>query len=118
MNTKIILATVAVAIVATALVGVAAAQFANQSFLTSASNSQTAAPCVTGDYTGASRCVNSTTGEPCGYVNGTCVGTRCSGAGDGCQNGYCDGSQVQSQNRNQQGWGMMSQSGYAHGCRR
>ncbi|MGD6806707.1 MAG: hypothetical protein ACQCN4_07085 [Candidatus Bathyarchaeia archaeon] len=90
MNMKIILALIATAVVATALVGVSAAQFANQTQNTLA-NGQVERPCLTGDS--SLSCINPTTGEPYCYENGTYTGScNCIGAQDGGhQNGYCSG---------------------------
>jgi hypothetical protein len=92
MNTKIILASVAVALMAAAVIGVAAAQFANQTAFATTANGQVEPPCVTGDFDDVSRDrVNSTTGEPYCYSNGTYVGPAY-GADSGAQNGYCYGN--------------------------
>ncbi|MGD6851604.1 MAG: hypothetical protein ACQCN6_06040 [Candidatus Bathyarchaeia archaeon] len=95
MKTKIILTTVVVALMAAALVGVTAAQFANQTPFTTTVNRQVEPPCVTGDISAVPPyCINSTTGEPYCYENGTYAGSGdcLTGAGDGYyQNGYCHG---------------------------
>ncbi len=125
MKTKIILAIVAVALMAAALIGVSAAQFANQTPIANVVNGQVELPCVTG---GISQVpvygVNATAGEPCYFQNGTLAGYGygLSGAGDGAfQNGYCNGfgygvgEQEQFQYRY---GGMMGGSGYGFGCGR
>ena len=88
MNTKILLASVAVAVVAAALVNVAAAEFASQTPIANQVNGQIEPPYVTGDYSQVPEwCVNATTGEPYRAQNGAGYGWN--GTGDGAyQNGY------------------------------
>jgi hypothetical protein len=128
MNTKLLLASVAVAVVAAALIGVSAAEFVGQAQV-AAVNSQVAPPCVAGDFSQVPEwCLNATTGEPYCYQNGTqaqygyCYGAQ----GDAYGNGYgysCgEGAYEQNQNQNQyrygMGGGMMGRSGYGtgYGC--
>jgi hypothetical protein len=109
MNTKIILALVATAVVAAALVGVTAAQFANQTPLAATTaNQQVQPPCLTGqNNTTQPYCINASTGEPYCYANCTYVGQgNCLEADNGCyQNSNCNslgyGCGQQEQNQNQ-----------------
>ena len=74
MQTKIILAIAAVALVAAALVGVTAAQFVNTQtpIATVGSNGQFLPPCVAGNNgVVPPYCINGTTGQPYCYSNGT-----------------------------------------------
>ncbi len=116
MNTKIILAITAIALVAAALVGVTAAQFANSQTpaATVGSNGQVLPPCVTGNNgVLPPYCINSTTGTPYCYNNGT--GVYC---WNGAQAGYCQSGQgcygygAQTQNQPQYGAGMMGRNGW------
>ena len=124
MRTKIILAIVAIALIVAALIGVTAAQFANNQTpaTTVDPNGQVVPPCVTGSNgVLPPNCINSTTGEPYCYNDGTNV--YCwNGIDVGyCQNGYgCYGygAQAQNQNQYQYGAGMMGRNGYGMGrCR-
>lgn len=65
MNTKILLASVVVVVVAAVLIGVAAVDFVAQNQAVPLwVNSQVELPCVIGDYSQASEwCVNATNGE-------------------------------------------------------
>ncbi len=113
MNTKIILAIAAVALVAAALIGVTAAQFATQTpAATTAPNGQVAPPCVTGSNgVVPPSCINPATGEPYCCNNGTytgyCNGYDCYQNGQGC---YGYGAQTQNQNQVQYGAGMMGRN--------
>ena len=98
MNTKIILAIAAIAVVAAALVGVTAAEFATNQTTTPTANSQTLPPCATAN------------GEP--YCNnGTCTGYI---KDNQACNSYC----AQKQNQNQEqyrygcGSGMMGRNSW------
>jgi hypothetical protein len=118
-NTKIILAIAAVALVAAALIGITAAQFADTQtqIATVGSNGQVQPPCVTGNNgVLPPNCINSSTGEPYCYNNDT--GIYCNnGNQEGyCQNGGCYGYEAQNQNQPQYGAGMMG-NGYGYGMR-
>ena len=122
MQTKIILAIVAVALMAAALVGVTAAQFANTQtpIATVGPNDQIVSPCVTGNNgVLPPNCINSTTGEPYCYNNGTGIYCNNGYATGICQNGGCYGYAAQNQNQNQYqyGAGMMG-NGYGYGMGR
>ncbi|MGD6852396.1 MAG: hypothetical protein ACQCN6_10095 [Candidatus Bathyarchaeia archaeon] len=104
MQTKIFLAITALAILAAALIGVTAAQYATQTPTSTAPSSQIEAPCVTGNNN--QYCPNSTTGEPYCFNNGTQTGLGCgwNGCGSGNnQNGY--GYCYEEQNQYQYGVG-------------
>ena len=121
MNTKVLLASVAVAVVAAALIGVAAADFAAQNQTAPLwVNSEVEPPCVTGDYTqGPEWCVNATTGEPVWAQNGTAAGYGyCwDNAGEGAiQNGYSYGNGMGEQGQFQYRYGGMGRSGTGFGC--
>jgi len=95
MNTKILLASVAVAVVAAALIGVAAAEFATQNqTVPNWVNSQVNSPAYGDQYP---NCYNSTTGEPCWTQNGAAEDSAC-GYGAGCL-GIAYGEQNQNQYR-------------------
>ncbi len=101
MQTKIVLAIVAVALVAAALVGVTAAQLVNTQtpIITVGPNGQVLPPCVTANNgVVPPYCINGTTGQPYCYANST--GVYCNnGIGAGiCQNGGCYGYAAQNQN--------------------
>ncbi len=121
MNTKVLLASVAVAVVAAALIGVAAAEFAakNQTVPLWV-NSQVEPPCVTGDYSQVPEwCVNATTGESVWGPNGTAQGYGYCGGWDGAgeggyQNGY--GRGVGDQEEYEYRYGGMGRNGYGNGC--
>jgi hypothetical protein len=121
MNTKIILAIAAVAVVAAALVGVTAAQFTNtQTPITTVEpNGKIQPPYITSNNDVLPpNCINSTTGEP--YCHNKDTGLYCNNGNQVgyCQNGDCYGYDAQNQNRNQYGTGMMNRNGYGMGsCR-
>ena len=117
MQTKIVLAIAAVALVAAALIGVTAAQLVNTQtpIATVGSNGQVLSPCVTANNgVVPPYCINGTTGQPYCYSNG--IGVYCNnGIGTGiCQNGGCYGYAAQNQNQPQYGAGMMG-NGYDYG---
>ncbi len=123
MNTKVLLASVAVAVVAAALIGVAAADFAAQNQTAPLwVNSEVEPPCVTGDYSQVPEwCVNATNGEPVWAQNGTAAGYGyCggwNGAGEGAiQNGNGYGCGVGAQEQYQYLYGGMGHSGTGFGC--
>ena len=113
MQTKIILAIVAVSFVAAALVGLTAAQFVTNQPSATASTNQVLPPCVTGDNgVVPPYCINATTGEPYCYNNDEYTGY--------CyQNGGCYGNGESTQNQYQYrygcGGGMMGRTGLGRG---
>ena len=130
MNTKLILAVIGVALIATALVGVSAAQYVGAQNRTYTTQTGLVPPCA--DPSGAvpQYCINAT-GEPYCYTNGTYTGycwnntggANSYGQGTGCY-GYGHGYGCGAQNQNQYeygygyGAGMIGQSGYGRGhCR-
>ncbi len=107
----------AVAVVAAALIGVAAAQFVAQTQTPQAVAAQVTAP----QYNGGEYpyCYNSTTGEPIWAQNGTVAGPGYAygyGYGPGCV-GYEDGYGLGAQAQNQYGYGpgFTGRSGFG-GC--
>jgi hypothetical protein len=103
MNTKIILAIAAIALVAAALVGVTAAEFATNQTTNQPANSQALPPCAIAN------------GEP--YCNNNTYTGYCQGG----QTYYGYAAQEQNQNQYQEQYrygcgGMMSRSGYGNGC--
>jgi hypothetical protein len=122
MNTKLILALAAVATVATAILGVAAAQFAtNPEPYANNVNDQVEPPCVTGDISQVPEwCLNQTTSEPYCFQNSTqahgyeygygfgggCYGNGYAyGYGYGCAEGYESQHQQQYAGRGGYGFG-------------
>ena len=91
MNTKLILALAAIATVAAALIGVTAAQYANNtSPFANTTNRGVEPPCVTGDISQVPEwCVNATTGEPYWLQNG--IQNSNADSGYCYQNGYAYG---------------------------
>jgi hypothetical protein len=76
-------------------------------------------PCVTGNNgVVPSNCINSTTGQPYCYDNG--AGIYCNNGYETgiCQNGGCYGYGTQNQNQNQYGAGIIDQNGYGYGMGR
>jgi hypothetical protein len=119
MNTKIILATVAIALVAAALVGLSTAQLANQT-PTATPNSQIQPPCITSNNGAIPQyCINAATGEPYCANNGANTGYCQNNANSGCnQNAYGYGYCGQVQNQPQFGNGMMGGNNNGFGrCR-
>lgn len=125
MKTKFVLAIFGVALVAAALVGVSAAAFAGPQYATNPTQTQTAPWCANNVGAVLPYCINSTTGEPYCYTNGTYTGSCWNGTG--VLGGYCGngggcnsyGYGTQTQNQNQYGWGMMGRSSSSgFGCHR
>ncbi|MCW4001127.1 MAG: hypothetical protein NWE93_12910 [Candidatus Bathyarchaeota archaeon] len=122
MNLKLILALITIATVATAAVGLAAAQFgANQTPYTNTANQQ---PCLTGPSNQTQvNCINGTTGQP--YCNQTCTAAgNCYGCGSGqgcqensCANSYGYGCGEQTQNQQQTRFGDERNGWGCGGCR-
>ena len=129
MNTKLILAVIGVALIATALVGVSAAQYIGAQNRTYTTQTQPVPTCADPSRTVPQYCINATTGEPNCYTNSTYAGycwnntgtANGYGQGTGCYGyGYGYGCEAQTQNQYGYGYGtgMMGQSGYGRGhCR-
>jgi hypothetical protein len=121
MNTRMILAIVGVALVATALVGVTTAQLIGAQNTTNPAQTGAVPPCYSSAGGVPSNCINDTIGQPYCYSNGT--GVYCyNGTTTGyCQNGGCNGYgySAQSQNQNTYGYGAgMMGTGYGYGMGR
>ncbi len=114
MQTKILLAIVAVSLVAATLFGLTAAQLATNQPSPTASTNQVLPPCVTGNNgVVPPYCIDSTTGEPYCYNNDEYTG-YCYQNG-GCY-GYGESNQNQYQYRYGCGGGMIGRTGLGRGC--
>jgi hypothetical protein len=121
MKTKLILSIIGVALVAAALVSVSAAQYVGTQNTTNPTLTQGVPSCANATGVVPSYCINAATGEPYCYDNsigtGYCGTINANGyCGCGGCNGY--GYSAQTQNQNQYGSGMMSQTANGYGMGR